>query len=226
MDLIEIDVVELQALETLVDRVKNVGSRETRLVWARTHAAVHLGGDHDLIAHDAERLERLTGQGFRAASMVDVRRVQEIHTAIDGRTDDAIHRILAEPADRGPDALRVAEGHRSEADLRNEEAGITELFHAHALNSPSTQAFACSLSIQGDSSRTRRATHASHPVAGAQSVRSRCDGPGWRGRWRVPSFRQGNGSVPRVHRLSITSRPERILAVRAAAGLHRRARGA
>ncbi len=132
MNLIEIDVVELQPLEALIDCMEDVGAGQASLVWPGTHAAVNLGSNHDLVASNAERLERLPGQALGTAAMIDVRRVQKIHPAVESRADDAVHRILAEPADRCPDALRVAEGHCSEADLRNDEAGITELFHAHA----------------------------------------------------------------------------------------------
>ncbi len=131
MDLVEIDVVELQPLQALVDRMQDVGTRQPDLVGPGAHLAAHLGRNHDGIARHSQCLQRLAGQALGASGVIDVRGIQKIHAAVDGRAHDAIDRFLAEAADGCPHALGIAEGHGAKTDLRNDEAGIAELLHAH-----------------------------------------------------------------------------------------------
>src|SRR5262249_18758085 len=100
---------------------------------ARAGLSVDLGRDHNVRASDAEVLEALPEQLLGLAEGVDVGGVNEIDARFQGTIDDRIDNVLAKIADRLPDAGFgiAAEGHRAEANLRNEKAGAAELVVSH-----------------------------------------------------------------------------------------------
>src|SRR5581483_3679712 len=77
--------------------------------------------------------ERTACQGFGNSTVINIRGANEIDAAIESRSDDVVDGDLVEAADSRPDSLRVgAEGHRSQADFRDEQARGPQFSHAHA----------------------------------------------------------------------------------------------
>lgn len=60
--------------------------------------------------------------------MINVRRIDEIHAAIERGPYDTIHIALLKLSDLGKDAARVTERHGAETQLRDEQTGIAEFF--------------------------------------------------------------------------------------------------
>jgi hypothetical protein len=63
--------------------------------------------------------------------VIDVRGVDEVDTALDRATHNAVDLALLQLADLGEWATGVAEGHGAQTQLRNQQARIAELFHTH-----------------------------------------------------------------------------------------------
>src|SRR5262249_19015767 len=125
--LVEVDAVGLHALERRLAGAHDVERREARLVGPVAHAAVNLGGEHDLVAPAAALREPaaddLLGPALSFLPAVDVRRVEEVDTELEGPVHDALRILLA--------GLR-AEIHRSQAQARHLEPGASESGDLHA----------------------------------------------------------------------------------------------
>jgi len=65
------------------------------------------------------------------AGVVHVRGIEKVDAAVERAADDAVDFALLELPDLGEDAARIAEGHGAETQLRDQQAGIAELLHAH-----------------------------------------------------------------------------------------------
>jgi hypothetical protein len=134
VDLIEVDVVGLEALEGGVDGVHDVAAGGADVVAAGTGAAEDLGGDDDVFAGDAEVAEGLADGDLGLAFGVDVGCIDEVDAVVDGVLDEGVDAGLADVADHLPDGtvfgelagLVAGKGHGAEAELRNEEAGVAE----------------------------------------------------------------------------------------------------
>ena len=66
MDLIEVDIIHTQPTQAVVDLGEDRFARKTSAIGARTHPAVHLGGDDDLVAA-REILDRAAENFFTVA---------------------------------------------------------------------------------------------------------------------------------------------------------------
>ena len=86
VDLVEIDVVGLQAAQRGLDRLRDPASRIALLVRIVAHRAVHLGGQHDVVA---PTLQRLADDLLRLAAAIPVGGVDEVDAEIQGLVDDA-----------------------------------------------------------------------------------------------------------------------------------------
>ncbi len=126
-------MVEAQPLEACLDAVHDVAARRAAIVGARAHAAMHLGRDHHVRALDAQAPQRLAGELLGAALGIDVGGVDEVDAGLERAADDAVDLLLAQLADRLPHARLPAEGHRAEAQLRDEQPAATELVVTHIL---------------------------------------------------------------------------------------------
>ena len=136
MDLVEVDVVELQAAQALLQRRDDVAARRAAHVRAGAGLAEDLGRDDDALARDLEVLQRLPGDLFRAAGRVHVGGVDEIDARVERAADDPLGLVLLQAADLAPHAFfAAAEGHGAEAELGDEEAGAAEGIELHAMTS-------------------------------------------------------------------------------------------
>ncbi len=79
--------------------------------------------------------QRLSGQPFRLAEGIDIRRIDEIDAGRQRAANDLIDFALLQAADRLPHAgiFIAAEGHRAEADFRHEKAGVSQLLVLHGI---------------------------------------------------------------------------------------------
>src|SRR6185437_9635039 len=67
VDLVQIDVIELQALEACIERMEDVVAREPELVDARTGCSEHLGRNDELISRETQIAESLAEHGLGAS---------------------------------------------------------------------------------------------------------------------------------------------------------------
>src|ERR1700733_2471534 len=88
MQLIEVDVIRLQAAQGSVDAAVNVLARQSHAVRARLHRQADLGGDDDLVS--ARKLaDRLSERVFAFAIRVKVCSVKEINAEIESLLNEA-----------------------------------------------------------------------------------------------------------------------------------------
>ena len=90
MDLVEVDVVGLEALEAGVDGVQNVSAGGADVVAPRTGAAEDLGSDDDVFSGDIQVLQGLAQGLFALALGVDISGVEEVDTGVDGGLDELV----------------------------------------------------------------------------------------------------------------------------------------
>ncbi len=82
---------------------------------------MNLRRDDDVLARHLEVLQRLAGDDLRLAVGVDVGGIDEIDARIERTADELVGVRLLKRADVVPDAAATAaEGHRAEAEFRNE----------------------------------------------------------------------------------------------------------
>ena len=123
MDLIDVDIIGLQALELLVDRGHQMLAAGALVVLRRAHADADLGRQHDLLAlHHLH--ERGAHDLLGAARIVGVRRVEEGDADIERAPEIGRRLGLVElaPAASPLGAPRIA----AEADPADDQAGSAE----------------------------------------------------------------------------------------------------
>lgn len=86
VQLIEIDVIGLQAAQAVLDRGEDVAPGETSVVRPVTCLAPHFRRQHDIVPATCQRL---ADDLLRAPPAVDVRRVDEVDPLVEGAMDDA-----------------------------------------------------------------------------------------------------------------------------------------
>ena len=129
MRLVEIDVIRAEPFQAGVDLVHDRLSRQALAVRVVAHLAVHLGGDHHLLA-PGKVLQRAAGDLLAGAERIDVRRVEEVDAGLERLLEERPARLLVErPAMRA--ALDRAVGHAAKADARDFEAGPPEIDIIH-----------------------------------------------------------------------------------------------
>ncbi len=126
VDLVEVDVVGLEAAEAGVDGVHDVAAGGADLVAAGAGAAEDFGGDDDLCAGDVQVSERLAEGLFALALGVDIGGVEEVDAGVDGGFDELVGAGLVDGADGAEEAGAAVEGHGAETEGRDEEAGVAE----------------------------------------------------------------------------------------------------
>ena len=131
VDLVEVDVFELQALQARLHLREDVDARRAAAVRTLRHAAEHLRRDDDVIPRDAEIAESLPGDRLREAGGIDVRGVDEVDAGIESRAQQAVDLLLLQRSDLLPHAFAAAEGHGAEAEFGDEQAGLAEDVVAH-----------------------------------------------------------------------------------------------
>jgi hypothetical protein len=119
--LVQIDVVELQALQAGLHPVHDVDARQTARIDALCAGlAEHFGRDDDALTRHLEIPERLPGNELRAPFRVDIRGIDEIDACVERAAEEPVSFRLLQVAYFLPDPAAAAEGHRAEAQLRDE----------------------------------------------------------------------------------------------------------
>ncbi len=126
VQLVEIDVVGLEPLQAGLDAVDDMGSRTAATVRPLRGFPEHLGGQHHVVARDAEPVQRLTRDLFGQAFRIDVGRIDEVDPLIDRCLDQGLGLALLQRADLAPHLAAAAERHGAEAEFRHEEAGAAQ----------------------------------------------------------------------------------------------------
>src|SRR5438094_941652 len=125
MQVVNVQVVGLQALETLPHGAQDGGPGETALVRAFTHLAADLAGQDELVPLAPERLpEHLFGD----AMLVDVGSVKEVDACLQAIVNHALCHLLI---------YLATKGHRAEASTGDIEISSFELSVQHGLSSSS-----------------------------------------------------------------------------------------
>lgn len=130
MDLVEVDVIEPEALQAVVDAREDVRAREPDLVRTRAHATADLRRDDHLLARTAERLQGGARERLRFAFGVHVRGVDEVDARVERAPDDPLDLFGGELPDHFPEAL-ATERHRPEAQLRDVQPRFPENVESH-----------------------------------------------------------------------------------------------
>jgi hypothetical protein len=136
VDLVQVDVVRLQAPEAAVDRASDPHARVAAVVESGTHLAVDLRCQDHLVA---STLQRTPDDLLRLTGGVDIGRVDEVDPAVERRVDDA-HAVV------GVAVPPRAEHHRAKAMGTDPQAGAPErpVFHP----SPRSPASTCENGIK------------------------------------------------------------------------------
>jgi hypothetical protein len=111
-------MIGLEPSQAALDLTHNAEPRQTGIVWPISHSAPHLRSQHHIVSHS---LEHLTDDGLRSISAIEVRAIQkvtpELQSAMDNLFIDGI--------------IFLSTKRRPKTDLRNLDAGLTELFVFH-----------------------------------------------------------------------------------------------
>src|ERR1700693_1237373 len=131
MDLVEVDMVSLQAPQTSLNAVHDVAARGPDVIAPRADAAVDLGRDHDMVPRDLEVLQRLPEDLFALTLRINIRGIKEVDPALNRCLNQLIGSRLANGSDGFEHSSAVPEGHGSEAQFRDQETRIAEgcIFH-------------------------------------------------------------------------------------------------
>ena len=95
MDLVEVDVVGLQAAEALVEFVEDGFAREAAAVGFVAHHAVDLGGDDDGFAAGVG-LEEAAENDFAVAAGVDIGGIEEVDAEVEGLAEEGLALLFVE----------------------------------------------------------------------------------------------------------------------------------
>jgi hypothetical protein len=128
VDLVQIDVVEPEALEGRVDRGEDVLSRQAPAVLAGHRLEVNLRRDDVLLAHPEELPQQSAGDDLALAAVVRVGGIEEADATLDGTPHDGLRLGLVE----GPLTARVlAVAHHPQADTRDTQSAFPEVHVVH-----------------------------------------------------------------------------------------------
>jgi hypothetical protein len=86
VDLVEVDPVRAQAAQAVLDLSDDPAAGVAELVGVLAHRAVHLGGEHHVVA--AAPGQRLADDHLRLAARVDVGGVHEVDAGVERAVDD------------------------------------------------------------------------------------------------------------------------------------------
>ena len=128
VNLIQIDIIELQPLQTGIDRMADVFARQSAIVGGVSHRLANLGGDDDLFARDFQFAQGAAEDFFTHAVGVNVGRVEKIDARFPGAADERPAGFFLQHP-RPP--FGAAVGHHAQAKPRNLGARATEIdvFH-------------------------------------------------------------------------------------------------
>ena len=132
VDLVEVDVVELQAPQRSVDRGHDVLAREAPPVLAGHRLPVHLGRQHVLLAHSEQRTQQPPRDDLALPAVVDVGGVKEGDPALDGGAHD---RLRSRLIDRPLATLVRAIAHHAQADPRHPQPRRSQIYVFHPSDS-------------------------------------------------------------------------------------------
>ncbi|KAG0960826.1 hypothetical protein G6F31_010266 [Rhizopus arrhizus] len=131
MDLVQVDMVQLKARQTLLHAVQDVQARIAARIHTGAGLAEDLGGDDHVVARPLQVTPRLSGDHFRPAFGVHVRRVDEIDARIQCPAHQPVRVLLLQGADLAPQLAFAAESHRAQAEIRDEQAGAAKCLVPH-----------------------------------------------------------------------------------------------
>ncbi|MNT55633.1 hypothetical protein D3C72_1928820 [compost metagenome] len=131
MDLIEVDVVQLQARQALLHAIQDVHARIAARIHARAGLAEHLRGDHHVVARHLQIAQRLAGDDFGTAFRINVRRVDEVDARLQRPAHQPVGVFLLQVADLAPQLALAAKGHGAQAEFRDEKACAAEFLVSH-----------------------------------------------------------------------------------------------
>ncbi|EHH06982.1 hypothetical protein D3C87_492160 [compost metagenome] len=123
----------LKAVKVTLNCIHYMSTRGGDIVSTWSHSAVDLCSKHDLRAWNAKVFEGLPQCLFAGTGRVDIGRVEKIDSSINTAFDQFVSLRLAYIADVLVNSCAVAEGHRPEAKLRNESAGVSECLVLHLI---------------------------------------------------------------------------------------------
>ena len=124
-------MVEAEPLQAAGDLVHDVAARQADGIRPLPGAAAHLGGDDHVFARDLQIAQRLAEHDLGLAFRIDVGGVDEVDAGVERALDQRRRAFLLDRADGAPDAGAAAEGHRAEADFRDELAGAAQRTITH-----------------------------------------------------------------------------------------------
>src|SRR4051794_25207439 len=126
MDLVEVDVVGVEAPQRVLDGLHDPAARGALMVDLVAHLAVELRGEDDVVA---AAFQCLADDLLVLTLRIDIRRVDEVDACVEGGVDDPDRLLVVGLAPR-------PEHHRAEAQGADLDAGPTEVAVLHTTNLP------------------------------------------------------------------------------------------
>ena len=124
VDLVEVDVVDAEALEGGVDGGHDVFAREAAVVGRVGHGVEDFCGEDEVLAAGLELAEEFAGDALAFADGVHVGGVEEVDAGFDGAADEGAGLVFFEDP-LAP--LFAAVGHHAEAEWGDARAGGAEV---------------------------------------------------------------------------------------------------
>ena len=136
VNLVQVDVVHVEPPQRIFARLDDVLAAQAAAVGSRPHGAVHLGGDHDVVAL-RHLPQPVAGNGLAQPHRVHVGGVEEGDAGLQRRGEVLACFLLAQgpvPGPRPVGLLAAAVTHASKADSRHRHAGAPELRILHRVS--------------------------------------------------------------------------------------------
>src|SRR5215470_2874362 len=121
MNLVEIDIIHLEAAQRILTRLNDMLAAEAATVGSGTHGAVHFCRHHNIITR-RHLAEPATGNLFADARRVDIGGIKEVDSGFESEGEMVSCFISA---DRPFAPFAVAVAHTAETDTGDCDAGIT-----------------------------------------------------------------------------------------------------
>ena len=132
VQLIEIDMIQLQAAQALLHAADDVIARAAaRIPPCRSRFAKYFSGDYHVLARNFQVFQRLAEDRLRTPFRVNVRGVDKVDPGIQRAAHQLFCFALLELTNLAPHAAFTAEGHGAEAEFRNEQSGIAQFLITH-----------------------------------------------------------------------------------------------
>src|SRR5689334_7576499 len=87
MDLIQIDIIHLQALERLINGIQNMFAREAFIIDVVAHLSVNFGGNDHILSPDTQFFKKISGDALTLTGRVYICSIKKVDPHLEGALD-------------------------------------------------------------------------------------------------------------------------------------------